>query len=475
MRNSLGSVFGHVLALNVAAFTLNAAQPGSIKWTFTTAGTAPIQSVAILSGTIFFNSGGPVSGEPGTGIPARPYEIHALSEQNGASLWKFSSMAKFDHNLIAAPDGSVIANQFRSVISLDAQTGILNWSWLTDSEVDETAVSSPLALLDRGLLHVLIRGPSGGYLVGLDLATGIRFSRESAYRSPVNLSADWDGTRYFVANNPILTTPATYILTAGSFAKEKWTTPLAAYAVVVGYGGTLFTGALDQNVYAIDSRTGAVIWKFAANGHVMSEPIVSDDGKVIFNSSDRNIYAVDSLTGAKHWSLQIAARFGSEGSPALAADGTVYTSAENKLYALQSATGKQLWMTELTGTLGSPSIGADGTVYVPSTDGKLYAVHGQSAAGLAVTPWPKYRQNVRNTGSSDRAYARLTTTILRQRTGETEILFSGVKTDVFRLEASSDLKVWNEISVVTNTTGRASFVDGIPVDTKFYRTRFHQP
>jgi outer membrane protein assembly factor BamB len=459
MKNPLRLVFGFSLLLAAASLTVNAAQPGAIKWKFTTAAAAPVQSVAISGRAIYFT--------------VRPNEIHAIDEQNGAFLWKYSSMANFNHGLIAGSDGSIVATQLGSITSLDGQAGTVNWSWSPDSGVGLVSPYSP-ALIGRGLLYVPVRGANGGNLMSLDLGTGILSGRESAYRFTEKVSADWDDTLYFVAYDR--TTPPGYILSSRRFTTEKWKVPLYSYGVAIGYGGTLFTGANDQNVYAIDGGTGAIIWEFASNGYVESEPIVSDDGKVIFNSSDGNAYAVDSITGAKRWSLPVSRR-GLElaHSPALAADGTVYIAAENRLYAVQSATGTQLWMTELTGSLGSPNIGADGTVYVASADGQLYAVYGQSSAGLAATPWPKYRQNVRNTGSLDRAYPRLTTTIIRQTSRETEIRFSGVKTDVIHLEASPDLKTWNQIGVITNTTGQASFVDDAPAPSKFYRTRLALP
>ena len=45
----------------------------------------------------------------------------------------------------------------------------------------------------------------------------------------------------------------------------------------------------------------------------------------------------------------------------------------------------------------SPAIGQDGTIYVGSSDRYLYAIRTTSL-GLADTPWPKFRGNLRNTG-----------------------------------------------------------------------------
>lgn len=85
-------------------------------------------------------------------------------------------------------------------------------------------------------------------------------------------------------------------------------------------------------------------------------------------------------------------------SPAVSADGTIYFGSEDKsLYAV-AAHGTKRWEFATAGAIRSPpAIGADGTVYIVSADGNLYAIKG--TAGLANSPWPKYRGNLRNTGN----------------------------------------------------------------------------
>ena len=60
--------------------------------------------------------------------------------------------------------------------------------------------------------------------------------------------------------------------------------------------------------------------------------------------------------------------------------------------------GTVLWEFVTGGIVfSSPAIGSDGTVYVGSFDKKLYAIKTNSK-GLAKSPWPMFRQNVRHTG-----------------------------------------------------------------------------
>lgn len=45
-----------------------------------------------------------------------------------------------------------------------------------------------------------------------------------------------------------------------------------------------------------------------------------------------------------------------------------------------------------------PAIGSDGTIYVGSEDNNLYAIEG-SSGGLADSPWPMFRHDLRHTGN----------------------------------------------------------------------------
>ena len=55
--------------------------------------------------------------------------------------------------------------------------------------------------------------------------------------------------------------------------------------------------------------------------------------------------------------------------------------------------GTVLWEFRTGGIVySSPAISSDGTVYVGSDDNKLYAIKTNSK-GLAISPWPMFRQN----------------------------------------------------------------------------------
>ena len=91
---------------------------------------------------------------------------------------------------------------------------------------------------------------------------------------------------------------------------------------------------------------------------------------------------------------------GQVSDPAIGFNGMVYVgSTDNNLYAINGKSGVKLWEFKTGGIVSSsPAIGSDGTVYVGSYDNnKLYAIKTDSK-GLAISPWPMFRQNAPHTG-----------------------------------------------------------------------------
>ena len=87
--------------------------------------------------------------------------------------------------------------------------------------------------------------------------------------------------------------------------------------------GVVYVGSLDGNVYALDARTGGLLWSYATGYGVESSPAVANG--VVYVGSEYlgtgGVYALDASTGALLWSSAITNSV--ESSPAVA-NGIVY-------------------------------------------------------------------------------------------------------------------------------------------------------
>lgn len=147
-------------------------------------------------------------------------------------------------------------------------------------------------------------------------------------------------------------------------------------------GETVLFGSGDGRVYAVEARTGTVLWKYRTEGRVRSSPAVVD-GAVYVGSADGSIYAIELDTGRLRWRFDTEGRdlfsgdFGYDrrtvqSSPAVV-DGVVYVGArDGYLYAIDAASGRRRWSFnhEISWVNSSPAV-SGGIVYAGSSDGRF--------------------------------------------------------------------------------------------------------
>ncbi len=153
--------------------------------------------------------------------------------------------------------------------------------------------------------------------------------------------------------------------------------------------GAVYFGSGDGNLYAVDTATGDLRWKFPTGDVVHSSPAYVD-GVLYFGSWDSYFYAVDAANGKEKWRFhggedpQIHNQVGFQSSPAVA-DGMVYTGCRDaQVYALDTATGNEKWRFDnaLSWVISSPAV-VDGKVYFATSDSSLYHVV-ESATGKSI-------------------------------------------------------------------------------------------
>jgi outer membrane protein assembly factor BamB len=183
----------------------------------------------------------------------------------------------------------------------------------------------------------------------------------------------------------------------------------------IGSDGTVYVGSertrklygmnnsilVDQNpstegfVYAIN-QNGTIKWFVDLLGDVDSSPAIGSDGTVYVGADNFHVYALNPANGATIW--VVPTRDMVKSSPAVASDGVIYIgSNDGSLYAFNpDGTLNMRYIKEAGSVNSSPSIGTDGTVYFATEGGFLFALLRTSP--LANAPWPKFRHDLLNTG-----------------------------------------------------------------------------
>jgi len=157
---------------------------------------------------------------------------------------------------------------------------------------------------------------------------------------------------------------ANFGTTVGKF-KWKFTTGAAVTSSpVLDDNNTLYIGSEDNNFYAINRTSGALLWKYTTGGAIArTSPALDKNGVVYIGSTDGNIYAFDTKTidirnPTYKWKYQTAGEITS--SPTIHTDGTILVgSNDGYMYAITSA-GDLKWKVRLYNAIwSSPAINTE--------------------------------------------------------------------------------------------------------------------
>jgi outer membrane protein assembly factor BamB len=138
--------------------------------------------------------------------------------------------------------------------------------------------------------------------------------------------------------------------------------------------GVVYVGAYDNNLYALDAKTGEFKWKYPTEGGIAATPFVWND-RVLVGSEDRLLYAISARTGRIKWTCPTEGRIRS--SARVEFEHAFFGSDDYRLYAVNAHSGRVVWRFESLGP-----------VYVGSEDNHLYAIDLQNGS----QKW-KFRSN----------------------------------------------------------------------------------
>ncbi|MCE5249578.1 PQQ-binding-like beta-propeller repeat protein [bacterium] len=301
---------------------------------------------------------------------------------DGTTGWTYKTTAGISSSPVIGPDGAIYACSFNSYVYAINREGSLRWKYVSRAPIFSSPAvgedgSVYFATTDRDLIALNSDGSfKWQFWVG-----------DLIHSSP---STGKDGTIYFGAWNSIL-----YAVTPEG--KSRWSFQADApidSSPAIGEDGTIYFGCMDNRVYAIHPD-GSLLWTYGTEGYVDSSPSLGADGTIYVGSWDTCLYAINH-NGTLLWKFKTGGKI--ESSPAVGADGIVYIGSDDGcLYAVDPHGGEK-WHVLTGGAISSsPALTHDGTLYVGSMDSYLYGIDTGTETGLAVSPWPKFGANSRNT------------------------------------------------------------------------------
>jgi hypothetical protein len=255
--------------------------------------------------------------------------------------------------------------------------------------------------------HPVIAPNYPNVLIGADNYNVYELEEDGGYRSVRRAEGP-------VRAGPAITPDGTIVWAGGDPAVygghaaggDKWRIGLdgqTSAALVAAPDNTTYVATEAGSLFAIKSD-GTPRWGFEApdkprwkvrvgDGRpIKASPALSADGTLYVGAEDGKLYAVDAATGAGKWSFATGAAITS--SPTVGANGLIYVgSIDSRLYVV-TPDGQQQASFQTDGAIdvSSAAIAPDGTLYIGTRVGTLYALREGGpvpTVAPAATPTPQ--------------------------------------------------------------------------------------
>jgi eukaryotic-like serine/threonine-protein kinase len=266
-----------------------------------------------------------------------------------AVKWKFKTRGKVVSSATVAEGAVYFGSTDSNLYALDASTGALRWKFTSGGPVNSSPAISGAMVYFASL---------DGAFYALDTVAGklawkFQTGGERRFTAP--------GIHGILPKMEVMPDPFDVFLSSPAFLN-----------------GIVYFGSGDHNVYALDSHSGALKWKFTTGNVVHASPAVVR-GVVYIGSWDRYLYALDAESGKMLWRFEtgddqtIYNQVGIASSAAVA-DGIVYFGCrDGHFYAVDAHNGARKWVhdNQMGWVIASPAV-QNGVVYFPTSDGTRF-------------------------------------------------------------------------------------------------------
>jgi len=140
------------------------------------------------------------------------------------------------------------------------------------------------------------------------------------------------------------------------------------------YDDMIFIGSEDQRMHAISTNRGKLVWMYYTEGPIRSSPTISD-GHLFFGSDDRRLHVVNMMNGRRAWREETA---GPIWSRPFAINERIYFGCESGDFYCYDFRGELKWRKKLKRAATSSPTHNDGIIYVGSKDWTMYALEAEN-------------------------------------------------------------------------------------------------
>jgi serine/threonine protein kinase len=140
------------------------------------------------------------------------------------------------------------------------------------------------------------------------------------------------------------------------------------------HDGVVYVGCYDNNLYALDAKTGEFKWKFPTEGGIPTRPAAFDD-IIYVGSEDHSLYAMTD-NGEWLWSYETG---GPIRSSPLIVDRYLFVGSDDaQLHVINRQTGTLAWRADAAGPVRSTPLIANDRVFFGCENGDFYCLdfHG---------------------------------------------------------------------------------------------------
>ena len=140
------------------------------------------------------------------------------------------------------------------------------------------------------------------------------------------------------------------------------------------FEGNVYIGSEDQRLYCINIHSGKEIWSYYSNGPIRSSPYI-DEGHIFIGSDDAYLHVVNALSGRRAWRIDAGAAIRS--TPMTVEDYVYFGTEAGDLFCVDLR-GNVKWRFKAKRALTSSPVYANGIIYICSVDTILYALDAKS-------------------------------------------------------------------------------------------------